>query len=70
MTDQDLQESTSIPCAICDGVLCESDMPDERTVALWLRGLCRWCGDQLDVGVCVSEDGSVDDLLDTPDVQQ
>ena len=69
VTDE-LHESKGIHCAICDGPLWESHTPDERTAALWLRGLCRLCGDQLDVGVCVSEDGSVEDLLDTRVLQQ
>jgi hypothetical protein len=71
MTDEPVQESTGIYCAICDSALCESDAPDERTVALWLRGLCRNCGDRLDVGVFETGDGDVDDLLlDTPIIQQ
>jgi hypothetical protein len=40
----------------------QSNSPDERTVALWFRGLCRLCGDQLGVAVCVTDDGDIDDL--------
>jgi hypothetical protein len=70
MTDQAPQASTGIWCAICERTLSESLAPDERTVGLWLRGLCRFCGDQLDLGVCVTEEGEVEDLLDTPVIRQ
>jgi hypothetical protein len=69
MTDQS-KKSTGIRCVICERMLSESNTPDERTMALWLRELCRFCGDQLDVGVYVNKDGEVEDLFDTGVVQE
>jgi hypothetical protein len=70
MINEPVQQRTGICCAICERTLSESVAPDERTAGLWMRGLCRRCGDQLDVGVCVTDDGDVDDLLDSPVIQQ
>ena len=59
MTDPPLEYA--MRCAVCDALLCDSEMPDERTVRLWLRLVCRSCGDRLKVLVSVSDDEVRDD---------
>lgn len=44
-------EAGGIPCVLCEQDLCESSTPDDRTIALWTRGICRSCGQRLDVDV-------------------
>jgi hypothetical protein len=37
------RKSDVVRCAFCDRIISDSSMPDERTMALWSQGACRFC---------------------------
>jgi hypothetical protein len=50
-------------CAICESTLVQGTRPDGRTLVLWRRGICRACGDRLDIAVRPDpRDGNTSDL--------
>jgi len=65
--DDSWREEDIVTCVWCEAVLVAHTSPDERTIALWLRGSFRECGDRYSLNATADEfryarDGRCDGL--------